>query len=373
MMNWDYAFPGTQIEDSVKQTFQRLGLLEGCGFDPKLMAYFQKDAFHLDGSPVEQEASILYPVQTAKYYGIAVPEYLAKIEEQYRQTASLAALNWLKSLLGGVPGTDLGNLIIRHGFRLDHIDASGNVTPICFPANLVRHANGEEAAVIAFPDSYENDDSWLGEAIPQYARAQAQFQLWCWRQLHAVNPASPFPKKAYIVRITGNLAVDVTIRTIPSEPAKEDAVANRVLTRYRSCRTSGSAPVLNTFAQMDWREVKQEEFDSAYHMDDEDLRELIRQYLAVRSERKELEREMEKIQADMDAIAIRLGSLTAIDAAKGVLQTDTMEYTVQHTKRRASRTGSISVPLLRQFFPELADRVYVQTTPRGRVSIEVVS
>lgn len=368
MSTWDYTF-GVALPANIKNKLEFSDLIR------KPVPYaatsgFEKDAFYSDGYPVAEKPYTVYPSLLHRIIGIPVSEYLSEISEDYRRKASVAAIQWLEKVLDARLETHgFNGLSFQSLFDNEMIDYT-------FPDTHILCHNGstyENCAVLPFPDTHNNDGDWEYGAIPLYAESQAQLLLWCSRQYAAQHPEYTACNQAFLVRIKGNLSVDNAIRTITYDPQKVRRILQRIAKAHAAATAAGTSlakpPV--TIPKCDWKAEKQADLDDAYHLDNQDLYDLLGRYMNARSIRKSLERQAEEIKAHMDCIAIDLASQTSLSVSRGEIEVNDMVYSVIHSPKR-NYPPTISAELVRQFAPQCAEHIHVSSIPRGRITIEVL-
>lgn len=348
-----------------------------------LESWYQKDAFTADGKPVVYNADTIYPVYAPRYLQQMLPSSLLDVDPTYRKTASVAAIQWLEKLLylpetnthhfdGESFETEVNGVSYSFFFPLSTITYSQHVSDPSIPTSLTYRRC--TAAILPFPDSRDNDDDWQGSVIPSYAESQARLLLWCWRQsCEEFARRAEYPEICYIVRITGNTPGDVTIRTIHSDPAKENALVLRVCKAISKAKATGTdlaaAPLRKE--QGTWFERKTATVASAYQVNEQDLYNLVADYMTLVTIQKTKEAEAKQIKEQEECIAIRLAALTSPAASKGAVAdpNNKLTYTVTHTRKNAKQ-ATVSASLVRQFFPEHIDCITVNEIPRGKITIE---
>lgn len=364
-MNISQYWLGKDIRDMVPGISEQNALMLdiACGSKPVLSGTpgFVKDAFYMDGTPICPEKGVVYPCFAPWYTGTPIPETFHRIEDGYSQGAAKAAISWALALHGGT----IGSRNVLDGFSVE-MNYQGTSLQIHFPICQAVHTNG--AIVVPVADTFRNDEAWGQGAIPAYVEQHVRFLLWCYENFH--NPAPP---KAYVARIVGNLPTDVTLYTVYASSDKDTKAAERVLRAFTAAQNNGKDPLTNlrTIEETPWQERKEAELEGVYRIDDPNLYELTRQYLAARSERKTLEAQDKELKAEADAIAVALGSLTGGDARDGVLRADGTVYRVTHIRSRKSTPG-ITAALIYQFAPEKASQVIGDVEGKVSVSIDVI-
>lgn len=366
----EYLF-GEAIPDRIRDK------LDGTDLFPELSEYQQvadseKDCFTADGTPVHYDPNYLYPVYAAWYMGTPIPSSYLDVNQGYRKTAALAAIEWIAKLLPEATGFSARH----HNGQKMTAEVNGQLTTFCWPDTHVELSGSYgsiEIPVIPFPDSRDNEDDWSDGCTPTYAELQARMTLWLCNEAYAKGLRPTCAEMVYLVRITGNTASDVTVRAIKADPKRDKQMVSRIVRAAEKARAAGTDPVLNLkrHEQLCWLDKKNEERAEAYVIDSAEFHELLGKYMEVRSNMKAKEMEKKAISDEMDSIAIHLASQTSSDALKGVLEDKGIHYSVTHTKKN-SRSATISANLVRQFYPEHIDLVRTNTIPRGRIEIEVL-
>lgn len=345
--------------------------------------WYCKDAFQSDGQPVQYNPDTLYPIYAPRYLRQMIPSTLLEVAPLFKHTAAIAAIQWLSKLLY------LSDVDIHH---FDGETFTGNVDGesfnFCFPLTTISYSANtlvptaaanpqllrQTAAIIPFPDSRENDSDWQGSVIPSYAESQARFLLWCWRQsCEELGRRTEAPQHCFIVRITGNTPSDVMIRTVLSDPQKEDMLMKRLCKSVARAKTAGTdlAATPTVREQATWYEQKQQNEEEAYKTDSKDLYDLITDYMTLVTIRKTKKAEAKRIKEQEECIAISLAALTSKDARTGTVDDPLakLTYTVSHSQKNY-RCATISAALVREFFPEHIDCIVTNEYPRGRITIE---
>lgn len=368
MKKWDYLY-GVFLPESIKDKLEG-NLLRNNPVHFGLPG-FEKDAFTPDGYPVTTKPDTIYPALLYRTIGIPVSESLTEIEPEFRRTASVAALKWLEKVLHRESHQwDFDGLNIQHTI-------DGEVINFCFPTTWVKHkidnTHAEFCAVLPFPDTFLNDEDWECGMIPQYAEQQAQLLLWCHQQYALMHPGTLPAGKAFLVRIKGNISADCTVRTVSYDPKKAMRILNKIHKAVVASKANGTGLTDNlvTIPKRDWKDEKQRDLDDAYCIEDPAYYELLGKYMEARSTRKRLEAEAEEVKEQMQTLAITLASQTSVAGKRGELTDGDTIYAVTHTPKRFTQP-KISADLLRQLAPEHADAINVSSTPRGRITIEVL-
>lgn len=351
-----------------------IGLLRSANtpLNPNASTSSIPDGFYPDGKPVSENPDFLFPCYAPFYLGTPYPSTLASVPDGYSRTAAIAALEWLEKTLENP-------LINRKHFDAEVLTATidGNTYQVAFPNTIVRFVDGDPnyavayreryAAVVTIADVSDNNQDWEDGTIPFYAESQARFLLWSWDMKY--GDMDECPTDCFVVRITGNTPGDITVRVVHADPQKDSTVVKRICKRM-----AGKSPAEisgNIRNQGTWFERKEQERQDAYVIQDEEFYELVRSYMEVRTLRKTLESESKKLKEQMDAIAIRLASMTGTDRMSGQVQ-DTANgrsYKVGHMAKRV-QSVTVSPDLIRQYYPEHASCIHINEVPRGRITIE---
>lgn len=378
--NWNFSFNNAPLPEALQQKLRNHNVLQPLPdtFLPHVPeTRFIKDFFRADGFPKIGESlkhsevayPYLFPAIAPWYDSAAIPSAVLEADPTYRETACLAALSWLYTLMTSV---DRVNPRLRtfHGLAFQE---TINGTPItfAFPDTRIATDNNGVAAVVLIADSYWNNGEWEKQAsVPLYARQQAMFQLWCWNKFaekcgYAVEPL----QKAYIVRICGNLAIDCTIRTVEYNEKEASALVNRICKAREMEATKGLYWKRNVESAQTWTEKLDNE---AFHTDNADLHELVVRYMKARSNRKVIERELNEIENKMNAIAVELASYIPSGDIQGTYDMpDGTLCTVTHQMKRKS-TWSITPEILRSFYPSLDGFISPSGGSRTTVTIEAL-
>ena len=368
MKNWDYTF-GVPLPNVIQAKLENSGLVRVSNPNA-VTAGFEKDAFTPDGYPVCPEPYVIYPSLLYRTIGIPIAETVLAVEEDFRRKASLAALKWLEKVVGTKSLHWSFN-----GLRFQY-DLHGTSVDFCFPDTVILCYNEDTVQnymALAFPDTKHNDSDWERGLIPRYAENQAQLMLWCSRRYAEICPEYLPAEKAFLVRIKGNLSADVTVRTVEYN----EKLANQILLKiYRAITTANASSTtyhekLVTIPKADWKEEKQTDLENAYRIDTPDFHALLGDYMKARSTRKGLEADAEAVKNQMAGIAYTLAAQIPDGFARAEYEDAGAVYAVSHAPRRKT-APRLSADLLRQLAPEYADAIHVSTTPRGRITIEVL-
>lgn len=384
MSTWYHAFDNAPLSLQLQEKLNKLGILKPvpetkiCGSETD----FIKDFFTPDGYPKmkeglklsEVEFPYIFPAMAPWYGGASVPEAIMEMDPLYRQTASSAALSWLKTVLGAAPGSVNDNSATSFNGVAFRQNVQGVDHTFAFPdTRIMDTPYGGPAAVILITDSYWNNDVWEKQgSVPLYARQQAMFQLWCWQQFADLTWGDFYgeaPRVAFIVRICGNLAPDCTIRVVEYNEREANALVNRICKARNLEQQNGLYWKRNIEVAKTWGE----KVDEAYVTDDPDLYELLVAFMKTRSDRKRLERELEDITNKQEAIAVQLASEIPANCWQGELSlTDGSKATVMHALKRTRSSGSVSPDLVRSFFPYLDEFIVASGQERNTVTIDVL-
>ena len=329
---------------------------------------FIPTAFHPDGTPITKEKDTIYPCYAPWYLGTPIPEAFLRIEDSYSRTAAQAAVAWTFAIFGEDcnPGKTADALSFECGYQ-------NRILNVQFPL-YDRFLEGN-AIVIPVADTWRNDSEWGQGVVPAYVEQHARFLLWCYRYYHDICDSNlPVPERAYVTRIIGNLPTDVTVYTINADSRIDQKIADRVIRAVTKTLDANQNPLLNLKQQEEqpWAQRREAELSDAYHTDDPELFELIQQYLAALSHRKELEAQDKQMKAEADAIAVSIASQTRGTASTGKLIVDSKTaYTVRHTPAR-KQPPKITSALIYQFAPNHAQQVITEGARRVKVSIDVL-
>lgn len=355
-LNFQY---GINIPDSISDKIA--GIFQSVSSLMESTAYL-KDAFYANGFPVAPAPHVLYPIFAARYLQIPIAETLLSIDKGYSKTASIAAMMWLQKTLG----TDFDT--IHHDGITFQTEVAGQMRTFCFPA-LCFQVGQKHATMIPICDCRDNEDSWSGGATPQYAREISKLTLWCWRKAMEANIVSECPSDCYIVRITGNTPGDIMVRTIHGDDALEDTTALQCCIRFSQRCSHGENPVEPKIRkQASYFEIKQQEMEDALCIDNADAYKLVKDYMTVKTLRKDAEVTEKELKEKMDSLAVYLASQLPPQAVSGELTVGDTVYSVTHNMSKGR--GSISAELLRQFYPEYIDCISSNIVTRGRINIE---
>lgn len=369
MSKWDYAF-GVDLPKNIQEKMEHNDLLRNTHPNAAFPG-FEKDAFSSDGFPVAANEDTVYPCFLHKIIGIPVPENIDQIPADYRCRASQAAMKWLEKILGCHQSRWSFN-----GLRFCYTSGDTSLN-FCFPdTSIVAARNGaslEKSAVLTFPDAWSNDEDWEYGMIPQYAESQAQLLMWCFQQFADRNMGFTETDTAYLVRITGNLSVDNTVRTVSYDARKAEQIIAKIIRAARAAQAKGCSLLSNSvkIPKFDWKEAKTLEIENAYHIDDPDFYDLVARYMQARSIRKSLEVKAEAIKAEKDSIAFALASSIKDGFRSGTAEENDLVYMVTHTPKRKNEP-TISASLVRQLAPQYEAHIRSATIPRGRITIEAL-
>lgn len=373
---WQFTF-NTSLPTKLMEKINAAGLLPETAREKlhyPANAIFYKNFFNPNGHMVLGTATdhTVYPAKAPWYTGAAIADAVVNADTMYQNKACEAAYSWLAKLTHSspnlpVPKPTFNGLGFSQQFGADTFS-------FYFPDTVIDTFSGANAksTVILIADSYENNDDWEKGRIPQYARQQALFQLWCWKQFAALHSLYA-PINAKVVRICGNLPADCTIRTVAYNNAEAQRLVERIcrnmIAEANANKAVGSSK--RVVPVKSWGEKKQEMMDSAYKPDDPDLHEATKLYMAARSNRKQLENEAKEISDRMAVIALEIASLIPEADRFGALDLSNGDHcAVSHLTRRASAT-TISAETLRSFFPALEE--YIKPgSPRKLVTIDAL-
>lgn len=367
-MEFTFGSPLPACADKIKHLFPKLR-------DDADEDYYLRDAFWPDMTPVNPQPDLLYPYYANGYLHANVPSTYLDIMPEYRKTAALAAIDWIKKLLPAieVPKHFDGQILTAN--------INGEVYRFCYPCmdityikkDLAGNSQVINAIVVPIPDVTDNDDDWVDSIIPSHVLPMVKMMLWCYHESARQMQRTVLPAEAYVVRICGNTPGDITIRTVLHDRNSEEQWMRRICSSYsKSC--GFAAPETNYIRreQQSWFEKKNAELDDAYYIDDPAFYQMLCAYMDIRQVRKENENKSDILKNEMDAIAIKLASMTKQDSAGGKVVANGNTYSVVHTKRRSPK-AKISAVLVRQFYPELQeDCIATNITPRGRVTIDML-
>lgn len=368
MKKWNYIF-GVPLADTIVDKLEACDLMRSITPHAK-MDGFEKDAFSLDGYPVAVQPYTVYPALLYRAIGIPISESVLNMQEGFRRTASEAAVKWLEKVTGSGP------VHWEHNGLTFLYEWNGEELEFCFPDTSIQAADSSGNhlyAVLPFPDVKDNDSDWEKGMIPQYAELQAQLMLWCSKAYAEINPDYQAAEKALLCRVKGILPVDYTIRTVTYNEKKAHQILDRIARAYANCQITGNTLLdnLRTIPATDWREEKQLDLDNAYRIDSEELYNLLGSYMRIRSTRKKLEAQAEEIKNQMAAICFTLASRIGQGFSRGEAENSGTVYSVVHTPRRKT-AQRIPADLVRQLAPEYSSVISVNSTPRGRIEIEVL-
>ncbi len=323
-------------------------------------------AFLANGQPsynVDMD-NVIYPSQAGYLLATPIAWEFANIEPEYSESASKAVWQYLKNWLNidspfsrGEDYAD-GYLIERDGYK--YMIPLYDTTP----------SNEVISPYLVIADVPEDDEYWENNQIPIWILHQARLTMALIKE-HSGNLSLA---GMYIVRVSGNLTADIDIRWIPSNTKMErDTLArcDSVIASNLS-QNKYSVPPIEVMDKRNWAEIMQERIDTADEVCDDALYEDICTYMAIRSERKTLEKESADIKKQEDAIAIQLAS-EILDSESGEIENpaDSRIYTVKHSKSR-TYTPKITPNLVRIIAPEYSDAITVNETVKGRVDIDVL-
>lgn len=366
----NYLF-GNRIPDAICEKVEACGAFRK--IDPmELQPGYCRDVFYADGRPVERNPDTLYPYYAAQYLKYTVPSSYLEVVPGYSKAAAVAAIRWLEKLLPNAACEK------RH-FDGEEFEKSVNGEDFlfCYPQTILTYgeaADRQQVVVVPFPDTRENNDDWENGTLPSYAEAVARMMLWCIRNAPSATMRQILPRKAMIVRITGNTPGDIQIRTVSADAKKEDALIKRLCRNVAAAKNMSVAPeeAGQVMQQQQWFEKKEQEREDAFHVDDPNYHELIGRYMSAASHRKSLEAEVKELSGEMNRIAFSLASKVSKNTRSGTVTKDGMTHSVFHTQKRSRSSNTVSAELVRQFYPEYAEYIHDNTIPRGRVTIEAV-
>lgn len=386
MSKWYFSFDNAPLSLALQEKLDKAGLLRAIPTvrDASPETRFAKDFFTADGFPhmgSDMELSevvfpYLFPAIAPWYDNATIPAAIMEMDALYRQSACEAALAWLFTLMEASGATNhIDTSRTFHGLAFQET-IHGVPQTFCFPDTRIGViSKNAPAAVVLIADSYWNNEAWEKQsAVPLYARQQAQFQLWCWDRFADKLPAdSPFceeiPRTAIIVRISGNLSVDCTIRTVDYNPKEAFSLVDRICKAKAQEPQKGLYWKRNIETVQKWAEKIENE---AYITENVDLHELIVEYMKARSTRKRIERELDEVSAKQDGIAMQLADAIPDGDIQGTLDlSDGTKCAVTHTRKRAS-SRSIPPDLVRSFFPHLDEFIDASGQERTTVTVNVL-
>lgn len=375
MNQFEYLF-GNNIPCSIQEKLDtsRLFLF---GELPEAMdtGFMEKDVFYPDGTPIHYRQDIVYPCYTGWYLKTPISSPHLAVTQGYSRSASVAAIMWMRALLPNVVSP-----MPKHfnGETITLTVDNENLT-FCVPDTsvTVQHPGTDRTEtfpIIPIADVMDNKDEWEDGSIPLHIEQQALLTLWLHQISYELNHRSSSPQLAYVVRITGNTAGDIDIRTIKANPRKLNIMLARLSKAFSKARTAGTDPLANLqmIEKKNWLVARQDEQDGAYQLNDDDFRDTLSAYMCLRSDRKAKEAELERVSEEAEAVAIELASYLSIDAASGYIVKGDRQYTVNHVRRADKNVPTISASLVNQFYPELNDVIHTSITPRGKVVIDVI-
>lgn len=300
------------------------------------------------------------PYYAPVYLKTPLPASLLELEPEWRDCASEAAYSWAcSSLVYPIPTERMNGLMFEYqGLN------------IWFPIQIVSTDIGR-AAILPFADTFRNSNGWEGGRVPVYVEQAARFLSWCCQEYHRQHSLNLEVFQIVVARIIGNLPTDVELRTITPDPKLDQRIADRVIRAVQAAQAAGTRVLkANRLDEIPWQERKAAELEDANQVQDEELYSRIEQYMPLRSERKELERQDAALKAEADAIAIALAAQIPNHGTDGSVLSGSKKYAVSHTpKRKGSVT--ISAKLLRQVAPDLESAIYT-SAPKRTVDIDVV-
>ena len=363
---WYFAFDNAPLSQTLQSRLSAMleSIPDTTVNSPSLR--FVKNFFTADGYPhlndgvksYETAYPYIFPAIAPWYDMASIPSTVVEMDPLYRQTACEAALSWLFTTTSA-SGISVGGENSRtfHGIAFQE-EVQGVEHIFAFPdTRIASPVVGGTAAVVLITDSYWNNEDWeKAGSVPLYARQQAMFQLWCWEQFAIRLPANSnftgeIPSSALIVRISGNLAVDCTIRRVDYDPKEANALINRICKARNMEAQQGLYWKRNVQRFETWNEKIANE---AYIAEDDDLHELVTSYMKAHSDRKAIENEHKEVSARMDAIAVELASRIPAGEQQARLEmSDGTIFTVSHQLRRTGRRSAFSPDVLRSFFPHL--------------------
>ena len=381
MSKWYFAYDA-HLSEALQKKLDKAGLLaplpetKKTGDDVRFVKdYFTPDGYPHLGNDVkvgEVKYPFLLPVIAPWYTGAAIPSVLLDMDSLYRQTACQAALSWLNTLVEEAEPTGPIEKATQtfHGLAFQET-IGGNTFTFAFPDTRIDTNSHGPAAVILIADSYWNNEDWEKQgSVPLYARQQAMFQLWCWQQ-YADKCDDPIdaPKTAFVVRISGNLAIDCTIRTVEYNEREAVTLVNRV------CKAKAAEAPTDNYQKRKITPIQTwaEKIDNqAYITEDADLYELVVQYMKARKARKAIEKELDAVVAERDGIAVALASYIPAGELQGYMDlTNGTKCTVTHQPKRARNT-TISPDIVRSFFPSYEGCIVASGQHRKTVTIDVL-
>lgn len=384
MSKWYFAYDNAHLSPALQDKLNKHGVLQAIPetyLPNSSEVRFIKDFFEPDGFPhladgvnaTDVNFPYIFPAIAPWYDGALIPAAMAEMNPLFRQTACKAALNWLHTLTDAADpnGPQEKATETFHGLAFQENINGVNYT-FAFPDTRIDTNSHGPAAVVLIADSYWNNEAWEKQgSVPQYARQQAQFQLWCWdRYAENCNYQVDPPRTAFIVRICGNLPSDCTIRTVEFNSVEATALVNRICKAKAMEAQKGLYWKRHIEKPMTWAE----KLDSqALHLDNPGLHDVIVHYMKARSNKKQIEREINEISNQLDAIAVKLASQIPAGKIQGkyTLPDGTL-CTVTHQQRRTRSRSSISPELVRSLFPELDSCICPSLSMRSYVTIEAL-
>lgn len=332
---------------------------------------YLRDAFTGAGKPVltasegcgEWDVDCAWPITpfyAPVYLKTPLPASLLELEPEWRDFASEAAYSWACSVLGNPMPTERMN-----GLMFEYQGIS-----VWFPIQIVSTDIGK-TAIFPFADTFRNSNGWEGGRVPVYVEQAVRFLSWCCQEYHRQHGLNLEVYQIVVARIIGNLPADVDLRTITPNPQLDQRIADRVIRAVKAAQAAGERVLkVNRLDEIPWQERKAAELEDANQVQDEELYSRIEQYMPLRSERKELERQDAALKAEADAIAISLAAQIPNHGTDGSVLSGGRKYVVSHKPKR-NGSVTISAKLLRQLAPDLECAISA-SAPRRTVDINVV-
>lgn len=354
MNRTEEIYPGVKIPAYVENFFKP-SIAEKYGF---YAGEVEKNAFHPNGEPVEVVPS---PFYAANILGIPVSYEYATIEPEFSKAAAIPVWKYMQSVYGVhspfADGASLADAMVvqRNGYTYQ------------FPA-FELDGNRVKPPVLVVADVPQNDEDWMENRIPYSLLVSCRLYCALIREFSGISVSG-----IHVVRITGNLTVDMSFRWIPSDIADENrilAACDRVLSQ-RAADGAPLIPAIITAEERNWRQIIQEREDSAMRIQDHDLHDKIKEYMGIRSQRKAVEEQIKMLKASEDAILLQLAS-HMLDAEAGELQAADGKHIYRITHSKSTSREKITPSLIRAYAPEYISCIKMKEEVLGKVDVDVV-
>lgn len=351
MMRLQHHFPGCQIDAAFIELL-RISTEERF---PGMTCV--SNLFFPDSKVLEADKRSVYPFQAPFVLGTQIPWEVAHFEPYYSRACAKAAYAYLCRVMNKVnPFSEEdridGFVIERQGWQY------------VIPEYITN-------PMLIVPDTFETDEYWEDGNIPIYILQQVRLYMALIREHNVSGKYNP--SGLYVIRVKGNLTSEMDIRWIPSDPRREDALlrtADRVIAQRIA---AGQAPVpeMKVLPKRDWKEIKQKKIEGFFVIEDDAAHDNLREYMALRSLRKELEKQSKDMKRQEDALALKIASQMP-NAQNGTVNDPLRKrtYSIRHTPS-VKRPLTLKPEHILAFAPEYAFAI-TEGFRKGRVEVDVL-